>query len=472
MIKVNMYTTILTLYKQNMSQRQISKTTGVHRSTVSKIINRYDSDKVESPEPKSAISKSLLWHAEIIELLGKDMSYVRIYEELRGRGYDASYSSLFRYISKHNLKQKTCIRFHTDPGLEAQVDFGDIGKRMCPNGKMRRAYVFNMRLSYSRYDYFEIVFDQKVETWIRCHINAFNYFGGVPRVIKIDNLKAGVTDANFYEPLYQRQYKMMADHHNCSIAPCRPYQPQEKGKVESGIKYVKNNFFAGREFQDHDDMVSQLSSWLDIVNNRLHGTTKARPVDLFNDAEKEALIKLPTLDFDMSTWSSRKVAKDCHITFDNNYYSVPSKYVGMTVDLLVNNEVVKIYYDNEQIAFHARSISKGVFTTIESHYPKGSRYSPGFAEHDDKYESLMSKMGINCGLMFVALRKQHPRDWYRAVRGIVKLRDDYCDELIDKACLRALCYGAISYSKIKSILQNNCYDLPVHDMGGSYAGVA
>ena len=269
-----MYTTILTLYKQGLSQRQIARTTNTHRKTVKTIIARYKSSKIENPIPYNRSSTSDSWHEEIIDLMSNKLSAVRgLHEKLRDKGYNLSYSTLSKYIRQHNIKNKTCVRFHTEAGEEAQVDFGDIGKRFDSNGKLRKAYVFNM-LSYSRYDYYEVVFDQRVETWIQCHINAFRYFGVVPKVIKLDNLKAGVVDANFYEPIYQKEYKQMADHYNCLLSPCRPYQPQEKGKVESGIKYVKNNFFAGRDFGSYLDMDKQLHQWLSKANNRLHGTTK------------------------------------------------------------------------------------------------------------------------------------------------------------------------------------------------------
>ena len=467
-----MYTTILTLYKQGISQRQISKIAKVHRATIKKIIARYDKEGIEEPSIKSSSSKLLNWHQQIVMLLEKNLSYIRVHEELKSMGCDASYTSLRRYINKHNIISKTCIRFNTDPGLEAQVDFGDIGKRYDPEGKLRKAYIFNMRLSYSRFDYYEIVFDQKVETWINCHINAFNYFAGVPRVIKLDNLKAGIIDANFHEPLYQRVYKMLADHYDCSLSPCRPYQPQEKGKVESGIKYVKNNFLAGREFINHADMTKQLDVWMEKANMRIHGTTRAKPKELFESEEHKFLGKLPLLDFDMATWSCRKVAKDCHITFDNNYYSVPSKYVGADVDLLVDAKLIKVFYKDQQVALHARSKGKGIFTTNNCHYPKSARYSPGFAEYDEKLESIMQDMGPNCLMLLKYLQKTKPLDWWRAVKGIIKLRENYGDDVIDKACHRGLCYGVTSYRKIKSILDNNCYDLPIHDAGDGYAGRA
>ncbi|CAM9245837.1 unnamed protein product, partial [Choristocarpus tenellus] len=118
-----------------------------------------------------------------------------------------------RYIIAQNLKVESCIRFHTLPGEEAQVDFGDIGKKYDTQGNQRKSYIFNMRLSHSRLDYYEIVFDQKVETWLKCHINAFEFFGGVPEYVKLDNLKAGILKVGFYESTYQREYKRLADHY-------------------------------------------------------------------------------------------------------------------------------------------------------------------------------------------------------------------------------------------------------------------
>ena len=162
MIGTSMYTTILTLYKQGLSQRRIARTTNIHRKTIKKVIAGYETSKIEVPVPYNRPSITDSWHQAIVELMSNKLSTVRIYEELRDKGYNLSYSSLSRYIRHHNIRNTTCVRFHTAPGEEAQVDFGDIGKRFDANGKLRKAYIFNMRLSYSRYDYYEVVFDQKV----------------------------------------------------------------------------------------------------------------------------------------------------------------------------------------------------------------------------------------------------------------------------------------------------------------------
>ncbi len=469
-----MYTTILTLYKQGVSQRKIAQITNVHRKTVKKLISKYRDQGIESPVAYKRASKVLLWHEQIVLLMSNNLSTVRIFEKLKDQGFEGSYGSISRYIRQHNIKNNSCIRFHTAPGEEAQVDFGDIGKRYDQNGKLRKAYVFNMRLSYSRLDYYEVVFDQKIDSWISCHINAFNFFGGVPQVIKLDNLKSGVLEANFYEPVYQKEYIRFAQHYGCWLSPCRPYQPQEKGKVESGIKYIKGNFFAGREFQTNKEMNQELSEWLSGANERIHGTTKTKPNELFVTEESNCLLKLPLAPFDMSSWHIRKVARDCHITLDNNYYSVPAKYVSQEVTILLTTQIVKIYVAEKIVAIHARAKGHGVFTTNSSHYAENKRYCPGFVDYDEKYQRKMINMGSNCAAMLQYIQQEHKRDWHRAIKGIIALRKFYSDEVIDKACLRALHYGISSYSKIKKILENNCYNLPLNkdNKEGCYANIA
>ena len=469
-----MYTTIITLYKQGISQRQIEKLTKVNRKTVRKIVDRYVEDKIETPIHYKRASMLESWHSQIVELLERNLSSVRIHQELRYQGCSSSYSALTRYIKKHKIKDNSCIRFHTKSGEEAQVDFGDIGLQYNPGGKKVKSHIFNMRLSYSRLDYYEVVFDQSVQTWIQCHINAFNYFAGSPEVIKLDNLKAGVVDTNFYEPVYQKEYKRLADHYGVWLSACRVYQPQEKGKIESGIKYVKNNFFAGRKFDTYDELKMALERWQENANLRVHGTTKQVPRELFAREEASCLRELPIESFDLSSWHNRKVAKDCHVTIENNYYSVPAKYVTCEVMVQLTPKLVQVFsLQNDLIARHARILnSTGIFTTNPSHYAEYKRMCPGFIEYEERYLEQMQKIGDNCKLFLEFLQQARSKDWHRIARGIVALRKSYSDALIDKACKRGLHYGISSYSKIKNILESNAVNLPLPEFGGIYASIA
>lgn len=172
-----MYTTILTLWKQGKSKSEISRITKKDRKTVQKVIKRYKETGGETSLLVHKESSLRKHHTEIISYRESELSGVRIYEKLQEQGCTLSYSSVKRYIAQLALKTKICVRFHSEPGEEAQVDFGYVGLMPDPKGdKKRKAWVFNMRLSYSRLGYYEVVFEQKVETFIQCHENAFRSF--------------------------------------------------------------------------------------------------------------------------------------------------------------------------------------------------------------------------------------------------------------------------------------------------------
>ena len=466
MIGYAMYTTILTLWKQGKSKSAIARVTGKDRKTVRQIIQKYEQVGQETPVAMSKESSLSQYHTEIVFLLESDLSIVRIHEKLKDVGCLRSYSSLKQYIGKIKLQSNICVRFHSQPGEEAQVDFGYVGLMPDPKekGKRKKAWVFNMRLSYSRLDYYEIVFDQTVATFIRCHENAFRSFGGVPQVVKIDNLKAGILEAHFYEPVYQRIYKQFADHCGFESLPCRVRQPQEKGKVESGIKYVKNNFFAGRHFKTYSELKAQLKEWTEsYCHERIHGTTKEKPRALFETKEKDVLKPLPIKAFYMAFRGERKVHKDCHIILDHNFYSVPFKYVGKTVEVEQDAKEVKIFYEGSQIALHPHVAGKGIFSTQTAHYPKYKYYTPESPEYLSLYKDKMTSLGKETEILFSLIVKEHPRDWYRVVKGILSLRKKYSDEVINLTCKRAMAFGITHYQKIKKICESRCYHLPISE---------
>ena len=470
MLTIGMYMTISTLYKQGKSLREIARVTGIDRKTVRRIVEEQnaESDVRMATKGKKASSKVEQYKDKIIEYLEKDLSGVRIYEELKLVGMSMSYSALSRYIARINGKKDICVRFHTDAGEEAQVDFGYIGMVPSPDGKKKKAWVFNMRLSYSRLDYYEVVFDQKVETFIMCHINGFRYFGGVPKTVKVDNLKSAILEANFYEPLHQQIYKQFADYHGCMIIPCRVRQPQEKGKVEAGIKYIKNNFFAGREFKDYKTLQEALRNWLDNkCNNRVHGTTRKVPRELFESEERSALLFLPIRSFIFPEIMRRKVYKDCHIMVAQNYYSVPYEYVGKTVDVERDDQLVRIVYEGKQVAVHTRDNSSGKFITNESHYPKYKNFTPKSELYREDYSKRMSEIGISASKLFRIILEQESYSWYRTVSGILSLKKLYSNEVIKLSCKRALSFGIVGYRKIKNICESGSYNLPLEEEDNS-----
>lgn len=456
-----MYKAILKLWESGKSKKEISRTLGYNIKTVRKIIKKHQQSGVSTPAYTPKKSRCDDFKDKIEQYMGKGLSNVRIFELLRNDGLNISYSTLTNFTRKLNILDDICVRFHSSAGEEAQVDFGYVGRQPKANGRLSKCWVFNMRLSYSRLDYYELVFDQTVETFINCHINAFNYFNGVPKQVKIDNLKAGVIEASFYEPLYQPLYEGFSQHYGFNILPCRVRKPQEKGKVESGIKYIKNNFFVGRKFSKNEEMTIALRDWLDnYCNKRLHGTTKQKPYDLYLAEEKMALTALPLDAYQIGISFIRKVQKDCHIVVANNYYSVPYAYVGKDVYTEVTDKLLTIYCDNEKIAVHTKCKGSGHFSTNLAHYPKYKNYHSDSEEYINKYQEKMAQIGTSCEEIFHLLVKEHPKMWYRHVTGILSLRKRYSDEVINLSCQRAIYFCAIRYSQVKNICQSGAYIMP------------
>ena len=191
-----------------------------------------------------------------------------------------------------------------------------------------------MTLSHSRRAYYELVLNQTTETFVNCHINAFEAFGGVPKTVKIDNLKAAVLEKSFYHEVFQQEYKSFLNHYQTSGITCRIRRGQDKGKVESGVKYVKNNFIKGLRHKDFYQAQEDLKTWTDeICNKRVHGTTKKIPIEMFNLREKTALIKLPNTRYEFYKVFERIVNTRGHVSYANNEYSVPAKYLKEKVYL-------------------------------------------------------------------------------------------------------------------------------------------
>lgn len=458
MLREAMYTTIKTLWNRGCNKSEIARLTGHDWKTISKVVKAIQAGQ---PAPFRKPHPRLLdpHKVSILAWIEQGLSALRIQEELALQGIKISYTSVKDFVAHSKRHQQIYLRIHTEPGEEAQVDFGYVGYTLDNLGKRRKTWVFNMRLSYSRLDFYQKVYDQKVETFILCHMNAFRYFGGIPKTIKIDNLKAAILQANFYEPVYQRLYQQFAQYYGFQSIPCRIYQPNDKGKVESGIKYVKVNFFAGRQFKSSDDLDRQLARWLEKANQRLHGTTKKIPREQFECHEKSVLLPLPSQAFNLAKVGVRKVYHDCHVYIQHNYYSVPYHYVGQEVDIEIGNGLVKIYANQQLIAVHTEIKGKGEFSTQPGHYPQYKCLSE--TEYQEKYQAKMAAIGHYAEQIFFSFLTHKKHSWTRAVQGILALRKKYPPDVINRSCQRALAYGAYEYHTIKNICQNGSYHLPL-----------
>jgi len=255
-------------------------------------------------------------------------------------------------------------------------------------------------------------------------------------------------------------------HYGFLPEPCRVYTPTDKGKVESAVKYVKDNCLKERDFVDIEDADKFLSLWLEtIANQRVHGTTHKIPADLFNGNEAQALGELPTTEFTMSASDTAIVNTQCHISYGVNYYSVPYQYVDFKVDVIEVNNLLKIYHKGQEIAVHVLETKrKGEHITDRNHYPASKNITQ--AEILSNIKPKVYEIGTGAVEFYdrhVRANSRNHQSSTRILNGLLSLKKKYSDEIINQACIRACHYGSISYQTVKNICEKGVELLPIGD---------
>lgn len=480
---------ILTLHQNNnWSNRRIARELGINRDTVDRYVrlarqSSEDNPKPakappgsgESPEAKRAKappgsevnapgifqenrgSRSACepYRAMIEKKVSQGLTARRIYQELvLENGFSHKYHSVRRYIQK--LGKTSALpfrRLECLAGEEAQVDFGTGAWVASANGKRRKTHVFRIVLSHSRKAYSEVVYRQTTEAFLRCLENAFLYFGGVSKITIIDNLKAGVIKADWYDPELNPKLRSFAEHYGTAILPTKPYTPRHKGKIESGIKYVQSNALKGKTFVSLAEQNEYLLWWeQNVADTRIHGTTRQQVAKVFEENERDALQPLPSLRFPMFEEGRRSVHRDGHVEVEKSYYSVPPEYMGRRVWVRWDGRLVRIFNTSmRQIAVHAQA-EPGKFQTDSKHI------------HGNKFSKV--ELGADRLLRRAGWIGQHTERWAKAViehRGVEGIRvliglenltRSYRDEQIERACELAMSYDVFRLKPIRELLKS------------------
>jgi transposase len=414
--------------------------------------------------PAQQLSSLEPWRVRILGLRSQGLGPRAVYDRLRLEDAElapaATYSSvkrLYRSLQREEgvRPEDVAIPVVTRPGEVAQVDFGYIGKLYDPRaGVLRKAWVFVMVLAYSRHQFARVVFDQTVETWLELHCAAFDFFGGVPRTVVPDNLKAAVICAAFSpsEPTsLNRSYRELARHYGFKVDPAPPYQPKKKGKVEAGVKYVKGGVLAGRAGQDVDAVNAELSRWvLEIAGVRLHGTTGKKPLEAFAQEEQSALLPLPQRRFEQAIWKEATVHQDSHVLFERGMYSVPWRLIGKKVWLRASPSTVSIYWEDARVATHERRGSEQR-STVETHLPEHR----ADLRHRSRsfWEERAARIGPDTAAYVKALfEADDVLSMLRPAQAVVTHLEKFPKERAEAACRRASFFGIHSYKALKNIL--------------------
>jgi hypothetical protein len=331
-------------------------------------------------------------------------------------------------------------RMECAPGEELQVDFGQ-GAWVVENGKRRKTHLFRCVLACSRKGYTEAVWRQDTETFIRAIENAFRYFGGVTRTVVIDNLKAGVIRADWYDPDLNPKLEEFARHYGTVILPCKPGVARHKGKVESGVKYVQNNAIKGRVFESLGGQNLFLAAWeQNTAGKRIHGTTRKQVDTFFEEVERPALLPLPPSLFPMFEEAPRTVHRDGYVEFKKAYYSTPPEYVGRKVWVRQEARLLRIYnLRREQIALHALA-EPGKFTTDAAHLHSRKRHI--IERGVDHMLEQCRLIGPLTGVWAEAMVKARGPQGLRVMQGLLRLAEKHPVSALEKAARTATHHGA------------------------------
>jgi transposase len=478
--QVHVINSIRTLYEKEWPKLRIARELGIDVKTVRRYIRELEAEQdAGAPEeskslfpptgtgaPKSLIpppgksgsepgrrSQCEPFRRRILEALEDGLTAQRIHQDLVAEeGFGGGYDAVKRFCRRLKAADpKRIWRMECLPGEEAQVDFGTGYYLEGAKGKRRKAQLLRVVLSHSRKSYTEAVAHQDTERFIRCLENAFRHFGGVPQTLCIDNLRAAVTKADWYEPELNPKIESFCRHYGTVVLPCRVRHPEHKGKVENSVGYVKDNALKGRVFASLAKLNEHLQHWeRTVADLRIHGTTRRQVRAHFEQVEKPALGPLPPDLFPCFSEGERLVHRDSYVQLQNSYYEVPAEYIGQQVWVRWNTRTVRIFNQRfEQIAVLAR-LQQGQFSEC-----LGARGRPHQDVEREKayWLSRCARIGDQCGLWALEVLAQRGPTGIRTLQGLRQLSSKHSAHKLDEACAQALSHGAYRLRDLRRLLE-------------------
>ena len=460
--------------------RAIARLTGMDRNTVRRIVRSAekvgvqregwpDQDKLQAirqciGRPGATVAageaeERLKPRADQIRAwLEKDHLLLTKVHELLGReGLEVSYSALYRFARKQfdfgTASAITVRRAESLAGEMAEGDFGRLGL-LQELGSCRPRVVqgFILTLGYSRLSCVIPVFKQDLPTVIDCFERALAFFGGCPRRIVIDGMKACIDQSDPYTPRFNRGFLEYATYRGFLPDPARPVHPKDKPVVENTVRYVRERFFKGETFIDLDDVARRALIWCrDVAGRRVHGSTRRVPWEVFEAEEKSQLIPLRGEGFDTPTWAKCKVHPDHHVRFAHALYSVPTRWIGGQVDVRGDRSLVRIYVNRELIKTHERKPPGGRSTDYTDYPDERAPYALRWPNY---YCRRARELGSAAGdFTDKLLSGEFPWSRLRQAQKLLRLAERYGAARLDAACQRALAFDLLDVYRVQRILE-------------------
>ncbi|MEW6405333.1 MAG: IS21 family transposase [Chloroflexota bacterium] len=460
-----------------LSDRQVSASLKIAHSTVGEYLKRaeqagLDWEQAQGLEeadlkaklfpPKSPGSKQRPepnWEQIEKELKQKGVTRMLLWEEYLAEHPDGYGYSQFceRFRRWAEVQETPTMRKPKKAGEEAEVDYAGLTMPVIDphTGEITQAEIFVGVLGASGLIYAEAQADQSKPNWVRGHVRMFEFFGGVPRIVRPDNLKSGVSKASFYEPDLNPTYHELSVHYGTAVIPTRAGEPKDKALGENAVQQVERWVLAPlrkMRFFSVEELNQAMRPRLDWLNDRpLTGQAHSRR-DLFEEIEKAALQPLPDYPFEYLEVKQAKVHLDYHVSFEKHHYSVPHQYTRKTVLVRASERLVEIYAEGKRIACHKRCRHRGYSTQTE-HMPANHRWYLEWSP--ERFIKWGRQIGPQTEAFIQATlaSRRHPEQAYRSCLGVLKLADSASPQLLEAACGLALAHDALSYKAVKRLLK-------------------
>ena len=401
----------------------------------------------------------------------RGLRLAKVHTLLAREGVRVPYSSLHRFaVANCGFRdhRRVTVRLpDPPPGLFGQVDFGRLGLVPAGDGRRRLLWGLSVVLPASRHQYLHVTFSQRIADLIEGLEDAWAFFGGTPSLVIVDNLKAAVVKADRYEPVFNRSFEAYAQHRGFTIDATRVRDPRGKPHVERGIPYARENFFRGEAWRDRDHVQHDAINWcLETAGTRVHGTTRQRPLSVFESVERAALQPLTAERYDPPIWSEHKVHPDHSIVVNKGMYTLPTRFIGKTVVVESTRALVRVYCDHELIKVRER-VPPGGRSIDHDDYPKDrSAYS---MRNPELLIQQAEAIGAAAGAFTRALL-EGPTPWakLRQAQALLRLASKYGSARVEAACERANAFDVRNTKRVEGILLQ---DLRAPDANAS-AGAA
>jgi transposase len=446
-------------WHQKWSLRQIAQHLNLNRRTVAKYLIHPARPR---PQPKRT-SKLEPFHAAIGELLEQDpnASAVVILQRLRGRGFDGGISILKDYLHKvrtESAARRAYVRVESPPGDRFEIDWGHFGA-LDYSGDARKLYAFSLVECHSRMMYVEFTHSQCFETFVRCHVHAFQALGGTARHLVYDNLATAVAEHEGNLVRFHPRFLVFARQFGFLPQACHVASPWEKGKVErAGIGYLRQNFWPLRTFTDLSDVNRQVRQWLDeIANQRLHRETNQRPDQRFLAG---SLLPVPALIPDYRDAAAPLVRKDLRLEFDGNCYCVPARYVGTRLLVKADSQSLTIYDEHRDVVSYPRCWRRGQTFGAERFEKELLDQRPA-ARLSRTQQRLITQLGARASEYLRNLAHQSDRALPRQIAELNELVRHYGPEAVAQAIDKAAAARAFGSDYIANILRQQSSPRPV-----------